>query len=165
MMPPLDITGADAVVGLACALGVAGALVSVLTRDVLRLGLGLGLAFVSVAAIFASIGAGFAAVAQLFLYVGGVLVLLLFALMLLTRSAGGAPLAERRSTFLPALAGLVTTLAIALVAGPLSAAGARPARGALSDALLGPLLAQFEMAGVLLLAALIAIVGIAVRRR
>jgi NADH:ubiquinone oxidoreductase subunit 6 (subunit J) len=64
-----------------------GALAVVFVRDVMRMALGLGAFLMAVAGFFAYYGFGFLALAELFVYVGGVLVLVLFAIML--RCSGG----------------------------------------------------------------------------
>ena len=63
-------------------------------RDVMRMALGLGAFLMAVAGFFAYYGFGFLALAELFVYVGGVLVLVLFAIMLVQRSGAGAPVLE-----------------------------------------------------------------------
>ncbi len=61
-------------------LAIVGGLTVVLTRDVMRLILGLGLMLLSVAGLFGVLGAPFLTVAEIFVYVGGVLVLFLFGM-------------------------------------------------------------------------------------
>ena len=61
------------------------------SRDMLRMGLGLGAFLIAVAGMYLYFSMPFLAVAQVFVYVGGVLVLILFAIMLLhTRETGAA---------------------------------------------------------------------------
>jgi NADH-quinone oxidoreductase subunit J len=162
----------------AAAVAIAGALGVVLARGALRLALGLGVMMLALAAVFAVVGATFVAIAQVFLYVGGVLVLLLFALMLVSRSASGEPIATTRSFLAPAIAGATVAAAVVVVLAPVvrgadliglpaqEAAPAEPdaASLALSSALLGPMLPHFEAIGVLLLAALVAVVALSSRR-
>jgi len=78
------------------ALALIGALAVVIARDVMRMALGLGAFFLGVAGFFAYYGFGFLALAELFVYVGGVLVLVLFAIMLVHRSPEGGPVLESR---------------------------------------------------------------------
>ena len=141
---------------------VAGALTVLLTRDVLRLALGLGAFLLAVAGFFAYYGFAFLALAELFVYVGGVLVLILFAIMLVHRGAGGLPTLESRidPLFLVgslALAGMLF-LILRPVAGTLGPAAAVTSVSALSALLLGGMLPQFEAVGALLLAGLVAVV-------
>ena len=119
----------------------------------------------AVAGFFAYYGFGFLALAELFVYVGGVLVLVLFAIMLVQRTGSGAPVLESRVDILAVVASAATAVA-AVRDGP--AAGghashrARSAarQASLSDALLGRLLPQFEAVGLLLLVSLVAVVVI-----
>ena len=78
------------------AVALAGALAVVFARDVMRMALGLGAFLMAVAGFFAYYGLGFLALAELFVYVGGVLVLVLFAIMLVQRSGAGAPVTRAR---------------------------------------------------------------------
>ncbi len=70
--------------GLAAASG----LVMVLTRNVLYAAFSLLVCLLSVAAIYVCLFADFAAIAQLMIYVGGVLVLIIFGIMLSLRPTG-----------------------------------------------------------------------------
>ena len=115
--------------------------------------------------MFALFGFGFLALAEIFVYVGGVLVLLLFAIMLVHRSAPGSPSIESRHDLLALVAciGLFGFFVVFLrpLATGFAASGGLGADGvdALGEVLLGPLLPQFELAGVLLLASLVAVVS------
>lgn len=148
---------------LLAALAFAGAITVLMTREVMRLALGLGVFLLAVAGFFALFGFGFLALAELFVYVGGVLVLVLFAIMLVHRSDEGSPSLTSRHDGLAAVAcaGLFGFLVMMLrpVAPALSAAtGTEPEF--LGAELLGRMLPQFELAGLLLLAALVAVVAI-----
>jgi NADH-quinone oxidoreductase subunit J len=65
-----------------CILTLASALLILLTRNVMYAALGLFATLLGVAALFVFVGADFLAVSQLLIYVGGVLVLLIFGVML-----------------------------------------------------------------------------------
>lgn len=141
----------------------AGAVVVVTTSDVTRLALGLGAFFLAVAGYFALFGFGFLALAEIFVYVGGVLVVVLFAIMLVHRTRPGLPALETRHDLLAAVAclgifGLGVTALRPL--GPALPSGATASVDALGQVLLGPMLPQFELAGVMLLAALVVVVAI-----
>jgi len=146
------------------ALAVSGAIAVVFTSDVLRLALGLGVFLLALAGYFALFGLGFLALAEIFVYVGGVLVLVLFAIMLVHRTESGSPKLESHHDPVAAVAvaGIVAFAGVML--RPI-ARGVPLVRGAGVDALgtqlLGDMLPQFELAGVLLLAALVAVVSIA----
>ena len=137
--------------GLA-AVAVVGALAVVLVRDVMRMALGLGAFLMSVAGFFAFYGFGFLALAELFVYVGGVLVLVLFAIMFVQRTGTGAPVLESRlDAFTVISAVAVSVLLFAMVrplASVLSDASVSNATQGLSEALLGRLLPQFEAVAV-----------------
>jgi NADH:ubiquinone oxidoreductase subunit 6 (subunit J) len=139
-----------------------GALAVVLVSDVMRMALGLGAFLLALAGMFAYFGFGFLALAEVFVYVGGVLILILFAIMLVHRGAHGRPDLRMREPLLPAVAAVSAAV---LIGGMLRPAAAlvgtvTPSGGpaALSKVLLGPLLPQFEIAGALLLVALVAVV-------
>lgn len=143
-----------------------GAAAVVLTKDVTRLALGLGAFLLAVAGFFALFGFGFLALAQLFVYVGGVLVLVLFAIMLLHRSVPGMPSLESRhdSLALITCVGLFGFIVLGLKdAVPGLAVSTGGGASELGAQLLGPMLPQFELAGGLLLAALVVVIAVAGR--
>jgi len=135
-----------------------------LTRDVMRMALGLGVMLLALAGFFAYYGFGFLALAEVFVYVGGVLILVLFAIMLVHRTTAGRPELESRSRIAPivAAAGLSALLAFMLqpAAALLEPTGVAGGPAALSRLLLGPMLLAFEAAGALLLIALVVIVAV-----
>jgi NADH-quinone oxidoreductase subunit J len=141
-----------------------GAAVVVGTRDIMRVVVGLGAMLLAVAGLFATIGLGFLAVAEVFLYVGGVLVLFLFAIMLVHRPAEDRPTLESRPTVLAVLSAAVVFAILVFALGASAPDLARNATAlaakSTADVLLGDMLGQFELAGVLLLAALAAVVAL-----
>lgn len=148
---------------LAC-MTVAGAVMTVASREVMRMAIGLGVFLLGVAGSFAYYGFGFLALAEVFVYVGGVLVLMLFAIMLLRRTGTGVPDVGVRSSLITASICVSVTVLLFAMLLPLAAlfsAGGEPGGvSALASALLGDMLPQFELIGVLLLAALVAVVAI-----
>ena len=129
--------------------------------------------FLHVAGIFLLLGAEFLAAVQVIVYAGAILIFYLFVLMLLDlpdEEAGprfGAhwPWAAAGGLGFAALAGLalVGTFAPAATRGP----GEGPPLGSLSEvgmALFGPFALPFEMASLILLAAIVAAVVLARRR-
>jgi len=149
---------------LLAALTLAGAAYTVFAHEVMRMVLGLGAFLLGVAGFFAYYGFGFLALAEVFVYVGGVLILILFAIMLVHRTETGRPDLESRHDGVLALSvalmsGLVGTLLLPAVGRIGVAAGSKGPEG-LAKVLLGPMLVPFELAGALLLAALIAVVVI-----
>lgn len=148
---------------LLAAVAFTGAATVLLTSDVMRLALGLGAFLLAVAGFFALFGFGFLALAELFVYVGGVLVLVLFAIMLVHRSDEGAPALTSRHDALSAIACIGLFGFLVMMLRPVAPAlGGAPATGPelLGAELLGRMLPQFELAGLLLLAALVAVVAI-----
>lgn len=145
------------------ALSVVGALTVVFTRDVMRLALGLGAFLLGVAGFFAVFGFGFLALAEVFVYVGGVLVLVLFAIMLVHRTVPGEPSLGSRHDLLAAVACAGIFAFVVAMLKPLAPTVTHLANGGpdlLGEALLGRLLPQFEIAGLLLLATLVAVVSV-----
>jgi NADH-quinone oxidoreductase subunit J len=143
------------------ALVLAGALSVLLTREMMRLILGLGLFLVGVAGLYAQLGFGLLAVAQLFVYIGGVLVLFLFAIMSMGRDDESRRL-ERPFDIGAAsvAAGLAILLVFALRIAPPRPVPVPASVEATAGELLGALLPHFEAVGVLLLAALVAALAI-----
>jgi len=144
------------------AVAILGALAVVFVRDVMRMALGLGAFLMAVAGFFAYYGFGFLALAELFVYVGGVLVLVLFAIMFVQRTGSGAPLLESRIDSLTVVSSVAVAAVLFVMVRPLAAAFSvsLPATATqhLSQALLGRLLPQFEAVGLLLLVSLVAVV-------
>jgi len=142
----------------------AGALAVVFVRDVMRMALGLGAFLMAVAGFFAYYGFGFLALAELFVYVGGVLVLVLFAIMLVQRTGSGAPVLESRADALAVVSSAGVAILLFAMVRPLAARFSVPTvvggTRDLSAALLGRLLPQFEAVGLLLLVSLVAVVVI-----
>ncbi len=149
---------------LLSAVALIGALAVVFVRDVMRMALGLGAFLMAVAGFFAYYGMGFLALAELFVYVGGVLVLVLFAIMLVQRAGSGAPVLESRVDVLAVVASAATAVLLFVMVRPLAATFASGPVGStttgLADALLGRLLPQFEAVGLLLLVSLVAVIVI-----
>jgi NADH-quinone oxidoreductase subunit J len=142
----------------------AGGVGVVFVRGPLRLGLSLGAFLIAVAGIYLYFAMPFLAVAQLFVYVGGVLVLVLFAVMLLRRSETGEPVLESRhdvgSMFVAGGVFTLVVLAFWRTAPSLADTAAPGGLEAVGDVLLDTMLPHFEAAGVLLLAALIAVLAV-----
>jgi NADH-quinone oxidoreductase subunit J len=124
-------------------------------------------AFLGVAGLYIFLGADFPAVAQVLIYVGGILVLILFAIML-TKQIGEDPQLTNAHLALPVggalAAATVGTLSYMAVMAPwriVSAPSYQPVTAALGIAFLTEYLLPFEVASVVLLAALVGAVVIA----
>ena len=153
---------ASALLWLLAAVALAGALTVAFAREVLRMALGLGAFLLALAGLFAYFGFGFLALAELFVYVGGVLILILFAIMLVHRTGEGRTQLALRDPVVPAGAavlasGLLFWMLREAFPG-LTTVTSPGGPGALATELLGPLLVQFEIAGGLLLVALVVVV-------
>ncbi|TDB39840.1 MAG: hypothetical protein D9V44_02535 [Actinobacteria bacterium] len=148
---------------LAALLMLGGAAVVALTKDLMRLVVGLGVFLLGVAGLFLYYGHAFLATAQVFVYVGGVLVLVVFAVMVVHRASGGRPIvASRHDIGAAAVAFGVSGMLVMSLRG--SVGGWLPAPGAsgasIAEELLGGHLVAFESLGVLLLVALVAVLVI-----
>jgi NADH-quinone oxidoreductase subunit J len=136
------------------------------SRNLVRAVLWLGLVLAMTAVLFVMLGASFLATVQVLLYIGGVVTLMIFGVMLTHRSGDVAiPRATRRR--LPAaIASIALFAALALAitkAGPrLAPAVAQPPElASLATTLLGKDLLAFEALSLLLLAAMIGAIVLA----
>lgn len=139
----------------------AGAVFVLRAREMTRLLLSLGAFLLGLSGLYASYGFGMLAVSQLFVYVGGVLVLFLFAITAMGRDEEGRALGRRFDVgALFASAGLASVLVAVLSFCPPGAGAQVASVEASAAALLGPVMPAFEFVGVLLLAALVAALAI-----
>lgn len=151
--------------GALALLTVAGAFGVILARETMRLMVSLGIFLLGVAGLYLYYAMPLLAGAQVFLYVGGVLVLFLFALMALRRGREGAHIPRHSNLVAAATAGGLFAIMVAcllelgsvLPLAPFGPAGTEAA----GDLLLGPYLAHFEIVGMVLLVALVAGLAIA----
>jgi NADH-quinone oxidoreductase subunit J len=150
-------------------LTVGSAMVVVLGRSLIYSAFALLFTFFGVAGLYVLLGADFLAAAQLLVYVGGILVLLLFGVML-THKIYDLDLRTETVQFGPGLivaAGLFVILA-ATAARTEWAASARapaPTTRTIGELFLGQYLLPFEAASVLLLVALVGAAMIVRRRK
>jgi len=139
---------------------VAAALAVVLLRNVFRAALSLVLCLLAVAGIYVTLSADFLAAAQVLIYVGGISVLIILAIMLTRDVQRGSPSNKLR---IPALivailflgaVGFATTNTLWQVSG---AAPVEPTTAALAGKLFGEggFILAVEIAAVLLLAAIL----------
>jgi len=143
------------------ALGVA------LSRNILHSAFSLLGSLAGVAGLYFMLGADFVAVVQLLVYVGGILVLILFA-VLLTRAITDIKISNLSVSLIGALPAALLLLAMIIfttVKAPLqtTVASAAPTVARLGDALLREYLLPFEVASVVLLMALVGAMIIARR--
>lgn len=144
----------------------AGAWVSVSARNLFRAALGLALALFGVAAIYLYLQAEFLAVTQLLIYVGAILTLILFGVMLTARIAD--PAQPRWNRQAGAALGVCGLLGAGLCRLMLTAPWKAPAAAAppvplteLGRTILSGYLLPFELLSVLLLGALVGAIVIA----
>ena len=139
----------------------------VTTRNVVHAALGLAAALLGAAGLFILFGAEFVGLAQILIYVGAVVILFLFGIML-TSTAGTRPVADNEQRG----AALVVSVAVFLVlaVGILAGYGNRTLRlevafptTALGNALFTRWILPFEAVSVLLLAALVGAIVLARR--
>ncbi|MFQ5843368.1 MAG: NADH-quinone oxidoreductase subunit J [Planctomycetota bacterium] len=142
------------------AVSVVGGVMAVLLPRIVHAVFSLMLSFGGVAGIYALAGADFLAVVQLVIYVGGVIVLFSFGVLLTGRTASALGRKEVRNRPLGiALAVLLFLGLMTAIGGTVFRAGARPVGEPTSDEigklLLGDYIIPFEFASVLLLVALV----------
>jgi NADH:ubiquinone oxidoreductase subunit 6 (subunit J) len=130
----------------------------VLSKNLFHSVLWLALALVATAGLFLALHAEFLAAAQVLLYAGGVVTLVVFAIMLTERLVGETIAQMNRGIGWGALAAAAVFVAIAAVVVPASrqAPGrGAPTTAALGEALLTEWALAFEVLGALLVAALL----------
>lgn len=152
--------------GLA-ALIVAGAAGVAFSRNILHAAFLLLLTLSGTAGLYFFLGADFVGVAQILIYVGGILVLLLFA-VLLTNRIGDVRMSNRNvgyATTIPVALLVASFLvsAMALAAWPHTSPVAAPTTARLGDAFLREYLLPFELVSLVLLMALVGAMVIARR--
>ena len=152
--------------GLA-ALGVGGAAGVAFSRNILRSAFLLLATLGGTAGLYLYLGADFVGVTQLLVYVGGILVLLLFSILLTNRIGDvrvtNQALARGIAVPIALLVGLFLVMVVALTPWPRTEAVAAPTTARLGDAFLREYLLPFELASLVLLMALVGAMVIARR--
>ena len=135
------------------------ALQVVLGRNIIRSGLWMIACFAALAGIYALLGTGIVAAAQVLVYIGAISVLVLFAIMLTQTKGAPAALVFHHQAPAAAIAAVVLGLMLALVVGstpwPLAGAAAGTDARSVAQLLFSDYVLPFEVVGVLLLAAVI----------
>jgi NADH-quinone oxidoreductase subunit J len=140
----------------------------VTTRNVVHSALGLAAALVGAAALFILFGAEFIGLAQILIYVGAVVVLFLFGIMLTSSSSTGRPVIDNKQRGMAALValGVFGVLAAGIVTAfrgqTLDFKVAFPIRE-LGNELFTRWILPFEAVSILLLAALVGAIVLARR--
>jgi NAD(P)H-quinone oxidoreductase subunit 6 len=150
-----------------CALILVSSAVVALSANIIYSAFSLLFAFIGVGLIYAMLSADFLAITQLLLYVGGILVLILFAVMLTSQieeSKRSNPSVSRWLALLTA-AGLFGLLTAAVLLAPWKQQEGEPPFGPMTagigNSLLGSYLLPFEVVSVLLVVGLIGAVVVA----
>jgi NADH-quinone oxidoreductase subunit J len=145
---------------LLAALTVGSALVVALSRNIVYSAFSLLGTFMGVAGLYALLAADFVAVIQILVYVGGILVLIIFAVML-THRIDDVAVSNRSVGRLPA-ALIVGAVGVLMGIGVTAARWVQkadvqvaPTTYGIGDAFLGPYILPFELASVVLLVVLI----------
>lgn len=144
------------------------------TKNIIYAAFALVLCFITLAGVYVFLGAEFIAIVQILVYVGGILVLLLFGVMLTNRLKGEALVSATRSKFFGTL--LVIAVALVLVKGIISAnfveagwmqqeVSSKAGLKGFGLNLMTEYVLAFELIGLLLLIALIGSVFIAGNRK
>jgi NADH-quinone oxidoreductase subunit J len=165
VIPYVKLT--DAIFYLFAVMTCAGAAGCAFSRNIIYSAWSLLFALLGAAGLYVFLGADFPAVAQVLIYVGGVLVLILFAIML-TKQIGEDPKLTNTHLGLPAGVALavvtIGTLTYTAIMAPWKEAAQlswEPTAARLGIAFLTDYLLPFEVASVVLLAALVGAVVIA----
>jgi NADH-quinone oxidoreductase subunit J len=160
----------DVVFVLFALITVGSAAVCVLARSLIYSAFALLFTFFGVAGLYLLLGADFLAATQLLIYVGGILVLLLFGVML-THKIYDLDLKSEVTQFgagLVAAGGLLGVLAITIYRTPWRVGPGRPPAATTADIgreFMGAWLLPFEAASILLLVALIGAAMIVRRKK
>ncbi len=152
--------GLDIAFWILAVVGVAAALTVVLLRDVFRAALSLILCFLTVAGIYVTLSADFLAAIQILVYVGGIAVLIILAIMLTREVQQGSPSNKLRiPAFIVSILFLgVMGFSLINTSWPVSTAPPlQPTTAALAVKLLGEggFILPMEIAATLLLAAIL----------
>lgn len=160
-----ETPGAVAVFYALAALTLAGAAWVAFARNIVHCAFALLATFLGVAGLYAFLAADLLAVVQLLVYVGGVLVLILFAVMLTAKLGGPLVSNPSQGVFagllaLAVVAGLTTFVAVRVFGGA-APAPAEPTTARIGNALLSAYVLPFEVISILLLAVLLGAVTLA----
>ena len=156
----MDIALATVVFYMVAAVTVGSAAMVAFSRNIIYSAFSLLGAFAGVAGLYVFLGADFVAAVQLLIYVGGILVLILFAVML-THRISDVRITNRAVGRIPAL--IVTLILISVLVQAIretrweksSELAFQPTTSRIGDLFLQNYLLPFELASVVLLVALI----------
>jgi NADH-quinone oxidoreductase subunit J len=156
-------------------IAVASAIAAATAPRIVHAAFGLMAAFFGVAGLYAMLGSDFLALTQVIVYVGGILILIVFGVLLTGRAKSQLGLDRPKGTALAVFAGTVLLLGLLLSLGstdfgaarPEDLAEPRPTTAEIGRALLDPeqYLLPFELVSVFLLLALVGAAYLVRRRR
>jgi NADH-quinone oxidoreductase subunit J len=152
--------GLDIAFWILAVVGVVAALTVVLLRNVFRAALSLVLCFLTVAGLYATLSADFLAAVQVLIYVGGISVLIILAIMLTREVQQGSPSNKLRIPAFLVAAIFLGVMIYTMVATPWQISATpplEPTTSALAGKLLGEggFILPVEIAACLLLAAIL----------
>ena len=166
-MPFIGLGWDDVLFLLFATIMIVASLAVVTMRDIIRCGLALMVALGAVAGMFVLLGAPLVAAAEVLVYIGGITVLILFAIMLTQSKAAPARLVFQTQAVPAAIAAVILAILIAITvtATDWGAVARRleTATDALARLLFRDYVLPFEIVSVLLLAAVIG--GVFLARR
>jgi NADH-quinone oxidoreductase subunit J len=158
------MTAADLLFYVFAALGLASAAVVVFSRNLLYAAFALLFTLSAVAALYGLLGADFLMVTQVLVYVGGILILILFGVMFTQRiydlEAEAASFKRRRAALLGLVVFGTLVAASRAVTWNATARQPEPTTAGIGDLLLSKFLLPFEVVSVLLLVILIGAVRV-----
>jgi NADH:ubiquinone oxidoreductase subunit 6 (subunit J) len=166
-VPFINLGWDDVLFLLFAAATIGSALLVVTLRDIIRCGLALMASLGSLAGLFVLLGAPLVAAAEVLVYIGGITVLILFAIMLTQSKAAPTRLVFQTQAIPAAIAAVILAviIAITVTATDWGAVTSRleTATDALARLLFNSYVLPFEIVSVLLLAAVIGGVFLAKR--
>ena len=151
--------------GFFSALILTSALWVVTLRNLFRAALSLGVVLIGVAGVFILLEAEFLAFVQILIYVGAILTLVVFAIMLTARMQAADPGPTTRQPAAAAAASLGLFLLLVAVTQPLASPQAPPAEpvtlAALGQQLVTTLILPFEVISLIFVAAMVGAIALA----
>jgi len=159
-----------AIFGLLSALAIGLSLVVVVARSMFRAAIALTAVLGVVAGLFAMMGADFVAASQLLIYVGGIMIIMLFVIMLSQRPAADTERQSNDQWLWGALFSLAVTCGLIMqfrlvYRGVFATEIPSPTTAAMGHLLLGDMVIPFEAVSLVLLASLIGAVYFGLDRK
>jgi NADH-quinone oxidoreductase subunit J len=150
------------------AITLAGAVAAMTLRKLVHCALALAVSLVGLAGLYLDLGAQFVGLAQVLVYVGAVVILIVFAILLTRGDGPPSPRIGRAVSGVVISACVFAVLAWAVVSGGAAQGASAPSLAPISDighAMMGRYILPLEIVGLLLTAALIGAVVIAMEEK